>query len=153
MLTVFSGLPADKHKDKNLIEKFSKSRGKKILCGTSTIRTYCRILNLTPEITINYTGFLPEAYYKIDGIALACEGLITLNDCYKNLSGKPVKNKNALILSDILKEEPEINFIIGTAKNPDSDFYKLKKLLPREEVINKIINLLDRGEKISVLKV
>lgn len=153
MLSILTGLPEDKSKDKSIFSDFSKCKGKKIICGTSTIKTYCRILNITPEIILTYTDCLPEANYKAEGIFLACEGIITLNDCYKNLSGKSVKNKNAVILSDLLKKESELKFIIGTAQNGDSDFYKLKKLLPRKEIINKIIDILPNGKKITLINI
>lgn len=151
MLTILSGLPSDRNKDKNVFSTFAQSHGIKIICGTSTIKTYCAILNLIPEISINYTDALAEADYKVEGISLACEGVITLNECYKKLCGKQIKNKNALLLEKILNEETEIKFIIGTAKSPDLNFYKLKKLLSRQEVLEKIINIIKHKKTITVL--
>lgn len=151
MLTVLTGLPKDKSKDKSILTDFSNSAGQKIICGTSTVKIYCRILNIKPEIIIDYDNALPEAYYKVEGIFLACEGIITLNECYRNLSGKTTKNKNAVILSEALKKENELKFIIGSAQNGDLDFYKLKKLLPRKEIIEKIIDILPGGKKITLI--
>jgi len=151
MLTVLTGLPKDKSKDKSILTDFSNSAGKKIICGTSTIKTYCRILNITPKIIITCENDLPEAYYKLEGIFLACEGIITLNECYKNLSGKTVKNKNAVILSETLKKENDLKFIIGSAENEDADFYKSKKLLLRKEIIDKITDILPDGKKITLI--
>ncbi len=151
MLTVLTGLPKDKSKDSSVLTNFYNLSGQKIICGTSTIKTYCRILNINPEIIINYDNALPEADYKIEGIFLACEGIITLNECYKTLSGKKVKNKNAVILSEALKKENELKFIIGTAQNEDLNFYKSKKLLSRKEIIDKIIDILPCGKKITLI--
>jgi len=153
MLIVLTGLPKDKHKDKNIFINFAKSEGKKVLCGTSTMKAYCKQLNLKPEITFINIQTLPVAKYKIEGIFLATEGIITLNECYQKLEGKSAENREAVILSELLTKENEIEFIICSAQNKDREFYKKNNLLSRNEIINKIIDLLPSDKKITVKKV
>lgn len=153
MLSILTGLPEDKSKDKSIFTDFSKCKGKKIICGTSTMKAYCKQLNLKPEITFINIKTLPVAKYKIEGIFLAAEGAITLNECYKKLKGKPVENQEAVILAKLLMEESEISFIIGTAPNKDMNLYRKNNLLPRDEIVNKIIDILPADKKINVRKV
>ncbi|MDD5020511.1 MAG: hypothetical protein PHR82_00015 [Endomicrobiaceae bacterium] len=153
MLSILTGLPENKAKDKNTCIDFSKSAGKKAICGTTTMKVYCAQLNLKPEIIFTNTETLPVPKYKIEGIFLATEGVITLNDCYKKLKGEPVENQDAITLAELLKQENEIIFITGTSRNQDVIFYKKNNLLPRDEIINKIIDILPSDKKITIKKV
>ena len=153
MLSILTGLPLNRKKDLKLFLDFEKTESVKVICGTSTIKAFCKSLSLNPEISFSEKDGIISANYKIEGIFLACEGIITLNDCHKILEGKQSKNKAAEILSCILKDENEISFTVGTAKNPDIDFYKKKNLLPREEIIDKIIDILPCDKKIKIIKI
>jgi hypothetical protein len=153
MLSILTGLPEDKSKDKNVCVDFSKSADMKVICGTTTMKVYCEQLNLKPKIIFTNKETLPVAKYKIEGIFLATEGVITLNECYKKLVGKSVKNQEAIILAELLMEESDILFILGTVQNQDVIFYRKNNLLPRNEIINKIIDILPQDKKITVEKV
>jgi len=153
MLSILTGLPVNRTKDLKLFSDFAKTEGIKVICGTSTMKAYCSALNLKPEIFFSETDGLPCANYKIAGIFLASEGIITLNCCYKILAGKQSKNQTAEILSGLLKNENRISFTMGTAKNPDAVFYRTKNLLPREEIIDKIIDILPQDKKIKLIKI
>ena len=153
MLSILTGLSKDKVKDKNICIAFSKSVGKKAICGTTTMKVYCTQLNLKPKIIFTNTETLPVAKYTIEGIFLATEGVITLNECYRKLKGEHVENQDSIILAELLKKENEIAFIIGTAQNQDVIFYRKNNLLPRDEIINKVIDILPSDKKITIAKV
>ena len=72
---------------------------------------------------------------------MASEGAITLNDCYKILEGKFTNNFQANVLAKLIKEDKNIFFIIGTAQT-DTSLYKQNIILPRIEIIKKIIDYL-----------
>ena len=146
MLNILTGLPQNKEKDNIICNNFAKSVGYKIILGSSTMKMYCRELNIQPDIKIISATQSPQ--YFITGIDIASEGVITLNECYKILSGKTSDNKDAVAVTTILTKENEINFIAGTADNGQHQFYKQNNLLPRTEIIEKIIELL-KDKKIT----
>ena len=148
MLNILTGLPQNKKDDTVICNNFAKSVGCKIILGSSTMKMYCRELNIVPDIKVLSPATSPTAKYFVDGIDIATEGVITLNECYKLLSGKTSDNKDALETVKILQKENEINFIVGTADNGQHLFYKQNNLLPRTEIVKKIVELL-KDKKIT----
>lgn len=146
MLNILTGLPKNKNDDNTVCNKFANSIGYKIILGSSTMKMYCRELNIHPDIKIISATQSPQ--YFITGIDIASEGVITLNECYKILSGKTSDNKDAVAVTTILTKENEINFVAGTADNKQHQFYKQNNLLPRTEIIEKIVELL-KDKKIT----
>ena len=140
MLTILTGLPKDKEKDSVVCQEILKNKGKKAICGSSTMKMYCRELNIEPETEI-INGNLPQVRYNIPNIDLASEGAITLNYCYKILKGNQINNFQANILAKLIKENKNIHFIIGTAQT-DTSLYKQNNILPRNEIIKKIVDYL-----------
>lgn len=146
MLNILTGLPKNKNDDNTVCNKFANSIGYKIILGSSTMKMYCRELNIHPDIKIISATQSPQ--YFITGIDIASEGVITLNECYKILSGKTSDNKDAVAVTTILTKENEINFVAGTADNKQHQFYIQNNLLPRTEIIEKIVELL-KDKKIT----
>ena len=146
MLNILTGLPQNKKDDNAVCTKFASSIGYKIILGSSTMKMYCRELNIQPDIKIISATKSPQ--YSINGIDIASEGVITLNECYKLLSGKNSDNVSAIEVVELITKENDINFIVGTADNGEQQFYKQNNLLPRTEIIKKIIELL-KGKKIT----
>lgn len=149
MINILTGLPSKKNKDKSVCTNFFNSVGYKIILGSSTMKMYCRELNIIPNIKIIKTNNLPTTKYFINNIDIACEGVITLNEIYKILLNKKSFNDEANEIVKFFKKENEFNFIVGTADNKESDFYKQNNLLPRIEIIKKIIELL-KEKKIKI---
>ena len=146
MLNILTGLPKDKKEDNTICNKFINSIGYKIIMGSSTMKMFCRELNIKPSIKIISATQSPQ--YFIKEIDIASEGVITLNECYKMLLGRKSDNISAIEITNLIKKENIINFIIGTANNGEYLFYKRNNLLPRIDVIKKIIELL-KDKKIT----
>ena len=146
MLNILTGLPKNKNNDNIVCNEFAKSVGYKIILGSSTMKMFCRELNVKPDIKITSANLSPQ--YFITGIDFANEGIITLNESYKILLGKHSDNKSAVEFANLIKKANLINFIIGTANNGQHLFYKQNNLLPRIEIINKFIELL-KNKKIT----
>ena len=140
MLTILTGLPKTRKKDSIACKEFLMTKGKKAICGSSTMKMYCRELNIEPKIEIVNEN-MPQVRYYIPNIDLASEGAITLNDCYKILNKNIVDNFQANILANLIKEDKNIFFIIGTAET-DISLYERNNILPRFEITKKIINYL-----------
>ena len=138
MLNILTGLPQNKSNDTTICNKFANSVGYKIILGSSTMKMYCRELNIKPDIKIISKTQSP--LYFINGIDIATEGIITLNECYKILLGTNSDNTFAIKILNFIKKEDIINFIIGTADNGEHMFYKQNNLLPRIEIIKKLLN-------------
>jgi len=144
MLHILTGLPKDKEKDFIVCRKFSIEKGKKAICGSSTMKMYCRELNIEPEIEI-IKETVPKVIYNIQNIDLASEGVITLNDCYKILKGSDTDNFQANELAKLIKRNKDIHFIIGTAQT-DTSLYTKNNILPRYEITKKIIDYLKNNK-------
>lgn len=138
MFTILTGLPKYKEQDSIICKEFITINGKKAICGSSTMKMYCRELNIEPKIEITNKN-IPQVKYYIPNIDLASEGVITLNNCYKILKGNIINNFQANILADLIKENKDIYFIIGTAQT-DTLLYKQNNILPRIEITKKIID-------------
>ena len=144
MLNILTGLPKNKEKDSAVCQKISNFGGKKAICGSSTMKMYCRELNIKPQIEI-IKDTIPQAIYHISNIDLASEGVITLNDCYKNLKGTDTDNFQANELAKLIKRNKDIHFIIGTAQT-DTSLYTKNNILPRYEITKKIIDYLKNNK-------
>ncbi len=140
MLNILTGLPINKKDDTAICNKFANSFGTKIILGSSTMKMFCREQKIESIINILKSTQTPK--YLIKGIDFASEGVITLNECYKILLGENSNNVSAIEVINLIKKENIINFIIGTTDNGEHLFYKQNKLLPRIEIIKKIIELL-----------
>ena len=144
MLVILTGLPKNKEKDSAVCQKISNFGGKKAICGSSTMKMYCRELNIEPKIEI-IKEIVPKVIYNIQNIDLASEGVITLNDCYKILKGSDTDNFQANELAKLIKRNKDIHFIIGTAET-DTSLYTKNNILPRYEITKKIIDYLKNNK-------
>ncbi len=152
MIHILTGLPHNKNNDKNVCINFSKSVGHKIILGSSTMKMYCRELNIKAKIEILKTDNLPTPKYLIDGIDIASEGVLTLNEIYALLLNNKSANSEAEQIVHLIKTENEIRFTVGTANNKEFEFYKQNNLLPRVEIIEKIVTLLkDKTVKVNYI--
>ena len=149
MLTILTGLPKNKENDSAVCQKFSNIKGKKAICGSSTMKMYCRQMSIEPKTEIINTE-TPQVRYYIYSINLASEGVITLNECYKVLNGNNTTNLQANKLAKLIKENKDIHFIIGTAET-DTSLYMKNNIFPRFEITKKIIDYLnDNNFNVSV---
>ncbi len=157
VLTVFSGPPLLKENDAAVVNKFLSLEGKKAICGSTTMDVFCRVTGKKADIDpAYYTDFVPPEY-EIEGIDLASEGAITLNQCYnvmnessilENASTSPAKLANLMLSSDI------VHFIVGMSENKGHDdiMFKQMGILPRKEIIDKICKELIKADKMIIIE-
>lgn len=152
MIHILTGLPRNKNNDKNICINFLNSVGYKIILGSSTMKMYCRELNIKAKIEILEINNLPTPKYLIEGIDIASEGTITLNEIYALLLNIKSANTEAKQIVNLIETDDEISFVVGTASNKEFDFYKQHNLLPRLEIIKKIVKLLkNKNVKINYI--
>ena len=144
MLTILTGLPKDKKDDIVVCKKLLTSNGKKAICGSSTMKMYCRELHIEPKIEIINTA-VPQVRYYIQNIDLASEGAITLNKCFHILKGNKDNDFQANTLAKLIKDNKDIHFIVGTAQT-DTSLYKQNNIFPRTEIIKQITEFLNSNK-------
>lgn len=156
IVNFMSGPPSDKNKDEYWVSDFIHSEGIHIVSGGSTAKMAARNLNLRMEVASTESVITPPSYL-IDGIELATEGVITLNQVFHLLDEDPElypKDSPATELASMLKMADKINIWIGLAENMDEGSIEFKQqgLLPRKKIITKIIEKLRLNQKLVILK-
>jgi hypothetical protein len=146
---ILSGPPFLKEKDETVIKNFASLKGAKAVCGSTTLKIFCavtgKIAKLKPE------SFIPDnpPEYEVSGLDFASEGILTLNAVFADL-----KNGVKHPLSKLMLKADEIIFIEGASQNKlyDKKLFKRENVLPRDEIIDKIIISLRQAGK-TVIKV
>lgn len=120
-LMLCSGPPFEKEKDALLAETLKNFKGKKIICGATTVDIIARELNLEVEDSFEFTDpDLPPVSY-MQGVDLVTEGILTLgkvNEILNNYNTNYVITKGpADQIVKLLLMSDQITFITGTAIN------------------------------------
>lgn len=168
-LAIFTGPPEDKTKDKEVVEKLLKSKGKKVVCGGTAANIVSR--ETGKKITTNIDsyefdpGIPPTA--EIEGIDLVTEGVLTLSRCVeilKNFQDTDTLNADFLetinrnkdgasqLLNLLLNESTHIHFFVGQAVNSAHQNPNLPRdLTIKIKVVKELINLLSKlNKKITI---
>jgi len=145
-LYVLSGPPPLKENDELFIKKFLALDGKKAVCGSATLKIFCKATGKNATVKTESLFSKKSTRYDVDGLDYASEGVITLNSCLKDL-----QNSQPNALAKLMLEADEIVFICGGAQNNESDLilFKSENILPRNEIIDKIIDALRKFGKIA----
>ncbi|MDR1941580.1 MAG: hypothetical protein LBQ47_04570 [Endomicrobium sp.] len=157
-LYVLSGPPAAKDRDFPLIKRFVSLDGKKAVCGSVTLGVFCRISGKTAGLKFVGSNAEEPPEYEVEGLDFASEGIITLNKCFEVLNAKgpacgiyfPARK-----LARLMLECDIIHFIEGSAINRLHDVKLFKKagVLPRSQIIDKIIKKLESAGKIAIKEI
>lgn len=127
-VNVMIGPPINKEMDEEVINKFMKEEGKKVICGGTTSQIISRITGKDIETSFNYVDPSIPPIAKIEGIDLTTEGVLTMYkvleyaENYINSENSYVdfnKQDGASKLAKILIEESTaVHFYVGRAINP-----------------------------------
>ncbi len=119
-VTILTGPPSKNSRDHEFAGALKMARGKKIVCGATTAEIVSRELEIpveTKEFNSLY-GTPPE--YDMEGIDMATEGAITLNQVC-NVLDDPIEKvpgySTVKLLCVLLKNADIIHFHIGNANN------------------------------------
>ncbi len=153
-VTVLSGPPADKTQDIKIASQFMRIPGKKIVCGATTAKIIGSYLK--KEIVLDNTGssLISPPSYMIEGVDLATEGAVTLNQAYNILDADPntyTEDSGVTKLCTILRKADKITFIIGGAHNPGHEHMSFiqRGIIPRSEIAVKIAGKLKNMGKLA----
>lgn len=120
-LLICTGPPFEKENDAMLAKIFDDFKGKKVICGATTVDIIARELKreITDSFEFNDPDLPPVSY--MEGADLVTEGILTLSKVYDILSkfneSSATGNGPADQLVKLILESDEINFVIGTCIN------------------------------------
>lgn len=157
VVNIFTGPPKNEEKDAEAVKKFLELDGLKIICGASTAKLVSRELGKNLVIDEKFTSSISPPNYKIDGIDLVTEGIITLNQLYNiwdEDESKLEKFNPVTDLYTLLKVADRINFIVGTADNPATEdiTYSQLGLLKRKKIIPLLLEKFNKEGKVVVVE-
>lgn len=155
ILNILTGPPKSKSQDTPFVQSFMKMDGEKVVCGSTTSDIVARELNTDVVIRNLGTQFNQPPKYHIDGIDLATEGAVTLNQVYNiiDVDTRHYDNSSVCQLARMLKDSDIIHLFIGDAANEahtDIAFMQLG-VLERAKIIQLIIDKLrDMGKIVKI---
>ncbi len=154
-ITILSGPPAIKSKDRAFVERFMASSGKHAVCGSTTSEVLARELGREIRLKSPGTSFGSPPEYQMDGMDMITEGAVILNQINNILDENPehfVHKSPAERLCAMLMETDVVTFIIGRSVNDAHNELVFKQLgiLPRETTIRLIIGKLKDMGKLVV---
>ena len=141
VLNIFTGPPSRRGNDGELVRNFMEMEGSKVLCGSTTIEIFSRELKKPAAIKggVSDDYFKPPSY-EMEGLDLATEGAITLNqvnNIMDEMEEKLERHSSISKLYRLLHGSDTINFFVGTASNPAhrAVIFKQMGVLPREAIV------------------
>jgi hypothetical protein len=156
IVNLLSGPPKMKADDEKFVNDFLSYQGIRVIAGGSTAQMASRIMKSRLEIAGSENSITPPAY-KIDGIELVTEGMVTLNQVYHLLEEEPEnysQDSPASELAYYLKMADRVNIWQGDAENLGEGKIEFKQqgLLSRHKIIERLVKRLERQGKLVVLQ-
>ena len=124
----------------------------KIVCGGTTAIITARILNKNLESNNNYNSVVSPPGYKIEGINLVTEGIVTLNQVYNLLDEDSLEQDDespVFELLDILLMADRVNIFTGKSNNSvgENIVFKQQGILSRKVILQLIREkLIEKGK-------
>jgi len=154
VLHVLTGPPARREDTEKVLSAFAAVEGTKVVCGGTTTLLLAKHMGVEPRVHPGQYG--APAYYELQGVALACEGTVTLNRV-NNIFDEPElaseAGYGASRLLELLSASDEIHFWVGQATNA-AHLTTLRPagVLSRNEVVASLAEKLKRAGKLTVIK-
>jgi hypothetical protein len=154
IVNLLSGPPKQKAGDEKLVRDFLVHQGIRVIAGGSTAQMAARIMNSSLEIAGNENSITPPAY-KIDGVELVTEGMVTLNQVYHLLEEDPENYSQGSPASELayyLKMADRVNIWQGDAENLGEGKIEFRQqgLLSRKKIIDRLVKRLESQGKLVV---
>lgn len=158
MATVFTGPPASRSIDEEIVSRFVKSIGQLAVCGGTTAKIVARHLGQPLEVDLKTMTPDVPPIARLEGIDLVSEGILTLTKTSELLQAgtnrKAVRfqTDGAAHLIRLLLGVDHIHFIVGQAVNPAHQNPDLPHQLGiRMAVVREIATeLRNRGKEVTI---
>ena len=156
-LNILTGPPADKARDRPVVERFMAMPGPKVVCGATTAEIVARVLGRTLEIEKEPASLIAPPKYLLEGVDLVTEGAVTLNQLNNILELDPdaLYEINAVTdLYDLMTDADRLYITLGAGKNPANEdtCFVQRGVLTREKIIPLIADKLRRQGKCVILE-
>lgn len=154
IVNLLSGPPSNKAEDETFVNSFWAKQGIKVIAGGSTAKMAGRVKRIKVDIATAENNITPPAY-KIDGIELVTEGMVTLNQVFHLLDEDPENypaRSPASELAYLLKMADRVNIWQGNAENTGAGQIEFKQqgLLKRVKIIQLVADRLRQQGKLVV---
>ncbi len=139
-VNILTGPPVNMKNDTDIVKNFIQNEGHKIVCGGSTAKMAARELGKKITVNMDNTSAISPPSYKIKGLDLVTEGVVTLNQVYNIIDENPedITNKTDVIsLAEMLQMSDRVVFFTGEAKNIGDEAIEFRQqgILPRKKII------------------
>jgi len=116
-LTLFTGPPFHKERDREHVLRFINTPGKRVVCGGTTSGIIARELGFSVETKMGEGG-LPGVS-SMTGVDLVTEGILTLTRLMEYLLTPPERRRSdaAVSLYNMIMESDCISFLVGSSLN------------------------------------
>lgn len=154
-ITMMSGPPSMKLKDRSFVERFMNSPGTHIVCGSTTAEILARELKREVRLKSAGTSFGSPPEYMMDGVDMVTEGAVILNQIYNILGENPDRfafSSPVERLCALLLKADVVTFMIGRSVNSaHSDLvFKQLAIRPRDTTLKLISEKLRQLGKLVV---
>lgn len=156
-VNIISGPPTDKALDDEVFKGFMAQEGIKVACGGTTAQILARELKKPLVMIDDSQNALSPPKYKIAGVSLVTEGIVTLNQVY-NLLGEDTSDlmdeSSVYELNHFLNMADKVNITIGHAENTGIGDIQFRQqgILNRKSIIPLVVEKLTQAGKLVVLK-
>ncbi len=156
-VTILTGPPSDKKKDRAIVNRFLRSQGKKIVCGATTSKLIATHTGEEIGLDQNHSSMISPPKYMIKNIDLATEGAVTLNQAY-NIIGESQEHYEEISgvteLCKMLHNADSITFMIGAAQNKGHEHISFiqRGIMPRHKIVPKLAEKLREMGKLVVVE-
>ncbi|KPU46011.1 stage II sporulation protein E (SpoIIE) [Oxobacter pfennigii] len=156
-ITVLSGPPIIKSKDRDFIDEFMTYPGTRVVCGSTTAEILSRELKRDIKLKNAGTSFGSPPEYFMEGIDMITEGVVILNQINNILDENPGAfsyDSPVERLCSLMLKADVVTFMVGRAMNyAHSDLiFKQLGIRPRETTIRLIAEKLKEKGKLVVNK-
>ena len=157
VVNLLTGPPQDPSRDAQVVHRFVETRGLKIACGGKTAEIVAQVLGKPLGIEQDPSSLTLPPRYAIEGLDLATEGAITLNQVY-NVLDEPLEqlteDNGVTELCAFLHLADRVNLFLGGAQNrAHGDIaFRQQGILTRDRIVPLIIDKLRAAGKLVVVE-
>jgi hypothetical protein len=155
-LSLLTGPPAERIRDRDFSSGFLSGKGIKIVCGSSTMDMLSKITGNKIVLKDGGSFSKPPQYY-MEGVDFAAEGAVTLNQIYNILDLDRAGFDEKSVVTSICEQIQDADIIrifMGDASNTGhgSIVFRQTGILPRAVIVPLIVEkLLSKGKIVSVI--
>jgi hypothetical protein len=157
VVNILTGPPQSKNDDAAVAAAFVHLQGRRVVCGGSTAKVVAQRLKRRLAVATDAPSMIAPPDYQLDGVDLATEGAVTLNQVYNIIEADPgqyERNTGVTRLCGMLREADYVRFFVGGAKNDAHEdiSFRQRGILHRETIVGLLADKLRRHGKLVTIE-